>query len=85
MCRRCGYGHGQPVWPSCTPAVNLHPAAAQGRFSNPALDPKAAEALFKEHVLELQKRAADAYIELLDEVGPPSCCVRRAPLVLALL
>ena len=43
--------------------------AAQGRASNPALDPKAAEALFKEHVLELQKRAADAYIELLDEVG----------------
>ena len=54
----------------CAPAsLTSFYVLVQGRFSNPALDPKAAEALFKEHVLELQKRAADAYIELLDEVG----------------
>ncbi len=41
---------------------------AQGRFSNPALEPAVAESLFREHVLELQKRGADAYLELLDEV-----------------
>lgn len=40
----------------------------QGRFSNPNLDPKAAESLFREHLIQLQKRAVDSYIELLEEV-----------------
>ena len=42
----------------------------QGRFSNPNLDPKAAESLFREHLVLLQKRAVDGYIELLEEVRP---------------
>ena len=40
----------------------------QKRAANAALEPAAAESLFREHVLELQKRAADAYLELLEEV-----------------
>ena len=42
--------------------------AVQGRYSNPNLDAKAAETLFREHCVELQKRAIDSYIELLEEV-----------------
>lgn len=42
----------------------------QGRFSNPNLDPKAAESLFREHLIHLQKRAVDYYVELLEEVAP---------------
>ena len=41
---------------------------AQKRATNPALEPAAAESLFREHVLDLQKRATDAYLELLEEV-----------------
>jgi hypothetical protein len=40
----------------------------QGRFSNPNLDPKVAESLFREHLVQLQKRAVDGFIELLEEV-----------------
>ncbi|BDA46960.1 Transcription elongation regulator 1 [Coccomyxa sp. Obi] len=43
----------------------------QGRFSNPNLDPKAAESLFREHLVQLQKRAVDSYVELLEEVIKP--------------
>ena len=50
----------------------------QGRFSNPNLDPKVAEGLFREHLVQLQKRAVDGYIELLEEVITHRCMVPSA-------
>lgn len=54
----------------------------QGRFSNPNLDAKAAEGLFREHLVQLQKRAVDSYIELLEEVHctfPLAFCNLKIP------
>ena len=45
--------------------------ALQGRATNPNLDPKEPEGLFRDHVVELHKRACAGYTELLTEVLRP--------------
>ena len=43
----------------------------QGRATNPNLDAKEPEALFRDHVVELHKRACAGFVEMLGSVLKP--------------